>query len=145
MNFKLIVAILIFLLVLGGVFFVRLEQDEFEDAWDDDDESDIVTAPGARNRTNQTLPSTGTFVSVTQLATHNTASDCWIAYKGKVYDMTSYLSRHPGGSNAINRFCGSADAFEQAFTNKHGTSKASLLVKVATFMGDFDVKGSIGN
>ena len=38
---------------------------------------------------------------------------------------------------------GSADEFKNAFERKHGTSKVSLLMKVGTFIGDFDVMGSL--
>ena len=33
-----------------------------------------------------------------QVAEHNTATDCWIVLKGKVYDVTPYVDEHPGGS-----------------------------------------------
>lgn len=40
-----------------------------------------------------------------QLATHNRSSDCYIAYKGIVYNITSFVSQHPGGF-AIVTACG---------------------------------------
>jgi len=46
----------------------------------------------------QTVSSTGR-VQVTweQLAKHNTPEDLWVAIRGKVYDLTTYQNRHPGG------------------------------------------------
>lgn len=46
----------------------------------------------------------------------------WVVVKGKVYDVTNYISRHPGGAAVLMRF-GGADATE-AFVESH---KGSLL------------------
>jgi cytochrome b involved in lipid metabolism len=32
---------------------------------------------------------------------HTNRTDCWIAIKGLVYDVTPYLQEHPGGVPAI--------------------------------------------
>ncbi|OGY56964.1 MAG: hypothetical protein A2Y84_00745 [Candidatus Colwellbacteria bacterium RBG_13_48_8] len=40
-----------------------------------------------------------------EVAQHNSASDCWIAIHGKVYDVTSFIGNHPGGP-AILQGCG---------------------------------------
>ena len=41
-----------------------------------------------------------------QVAQHNTAGDCWTIVKKKVYDVTAFVSRHPGGSSVIIALCG---------------------------------------
>jgi nitrate reductase (NAD(P)H) len=33
--------------------------------------------------------------------THNTAADCWLIIHNKVYDVSSYLSSHPGGADIL--------------------------------------------
>lgn len=38
-----------------------------------------------------------TLVSLTELSSHNTEKDCWMAINGKVYDVTKFLDEHPGG------------------------------------------------
>ena len=87
--------------------------------------------------------SSSTLPSLTQTFTqHNTTTDCWIVYQGKIYDITSYLPRHPGGEQKIAQFCGTTQ-FEEAFLKKHGTSKVTTLMKVGVFIGDFDVKGKV--
>lgn len=32
-----------------------------------------------------------------EVGKHNTAEDCWIIVHNKVYDVTKFLSEHPGG------------------------------------------------
>jgi cytochrome b involved in lipid metabolism len=41
----------------------------------------------------------------TEVARHNTPEDCWTIINEKVYDISPYISRHPGGSE-IERACG---------------------------------------
>ncbi|MCA9309548.1 cytochrome b5 domain-containing protein, partial [Candidatus Saccharibacteria bacterium] len=40
-----------------------------------------------------------------QVSEHSTSSDCWTIINGEVYDITSYISQHPGG-NVITEACG---------------------------------------
>ncbi|MGV8087116.1 MAG: cytochrome b5 domain-containing protein [Candidatus Woesearchaeota archaeon] len=76
-----------------------------------------------------------TMISLSELQKHNTESDCWIAYEGTVYDVTSFLPMHPGGSSAIGVNCGTSEQFEEAFTQQHGTSKVRMLEKQGTYKG----------
>ena len=32
---------------------------------------------------------------------HNTKDDCWLSIKGLVYNVTEFLSIHPGGSSIV--------------------------------------------
>ncbi len=52
-----------------------------------------------------------------EVAKHNTGSDCWSVVNGKVYDLTSYVSNHPGGPNVIKAICGKDGT--AAFTGQH--------------------------
>lgn len=40
-----------------------------------------------------------TGVSHAELAKHNKPDDCWIALRGRVYNVTRYMDFHPGGKN----------------------------------------------
>ncbi|NNG37175.1 cytochrome b5 domain-containing protein [Nakamurella sp. DB0629] len=53
-----------------------------------------------------------------QVAGHRSAASCWAAVDGQVYDLTSWINRHPGGPERILSICGT-DA-TQAFTAQHG-------------------------
>ena len=32
---------------------------------------------------------------------HNTKEDCWLIIRGRVYNVTEFLSIHPGGSSIV--------------------------------------------
>lgn len=44
---------------------------------------------------------TSTVYSLQDIEKHNSPSDCWLLIHGKVYDVTSWVPRHPGGSMII--------------------------------------------
>jgi cytochrome b involved in lipid metabolism len=41
-----------------------------------------------------------------EIKVHNKRSDCWLAYNGKIYDVTEYINFHPGGSGQLMRGAG---------------------------------------
>ena len=51
-------------------------------------------------------------IPMTEVAKHNTKTDCWVVVDGQVLDVTSFLSEHPGGELAILTFAGK-DATEE--------------------------------
>ena len=40
-------------------------------------------------------------ISMKELSEHRTKYDCWIAYNGRVYNVSPYLPYHPGGDDVI--------------------------------------------
>eukprot|EP00978_Attheya_sp_CCMP212_P025587 scaffold82536_cov57-Attheya_sp.AAC.6 len=53
-----------------------------------------------------------------ELATHNTTTDCWVAFYEKVFNMTDYADQHPGpGASVIHQECGKNGT--QAFSAFH--------------------------
>jgi cytochrome b involved in lipid metabolism len=37
---------------------------------------------------------------------NNSATSCWSAINGNVYNLTKWISSHPGGASAISGLCG---------------------------------------
>ena len=70
-----------------------------------------------------TSPASFTFVPAAktytraQVRKHNTATDCWTIVGRGVYNLTSWVNRHPGGASRIIAMCG-RDA-TTAFNNQH--------------------------
>lgn len=50
-------------------------------------------------------PAASTFTSA-DVAKHNSAASCWTSIDNNVYDLTSWIPRHPGGQQAIKGLCG---------------------------------------
>ncbi|NTU72682.1 cytochrome b5 domain-containing protein [Candidatus Roizmanbacteria bacterium] len=61
-------------------------------------------------------------ITLTEIASHNSATDCWFAVDGNVYDVSAFIGsqKHPGGK-AILLGCGK-DATE-LYNTKPGTGK----------------------
>lgn len=72
--------------------------------------------------------------TLAQVQAHGSTGDCWATIGGSVYELTSWIARHPGGERPIERLCGT-DASAQ-FESQHGGSrvaKAALaLLKIGT-------------
>ena len=51
-------------------------------------------------------PNTVKQIKVKQVKKHNTSTDCWSIVNGKVYNLTDWISKHPGGSSRITAMCG---------------------------------------
>jgi cytochrome b involved in lipid metabolism len=90
------------------------DENESEDG--DDDVSSSVSV-----KTNTSVSSTGSSsktYTLTEVKLHNSAASCWTVVNGSVYNVTSWIKQHPGGSAAIMGTCG-IDA-SSAFNGQHG-------------------------
>jgi len=76
--------------------------------------SDVSPAPSGTTGGNA---SGQLMLSAQEVAKHNSASDCWSVVKGNVYNLTSYIQRHPGGQSALKNICGKDGS--AAFSNQH--------------------------
>ena len=74
--------------------------------------------------------SPATTFTAAQLAQNSDATSCWASVDGSVYDLTEWISEHPGGSREIEALCGT-DA-TAAFQRQHG-SNAEAQQQLASF------------
>lgn len=67
------------------------------------------------------MTNTSTGITMADVQKHNGASSCWTVVNSGVYDLTSFTSKHPGGSNAILSLCGIDGT--SAFFDQHGNQR----------------------
>ncbi len=53
-----------------------------------------------------------------EVAIHKDATSCWSIINGMVYDLTSWIGKHPGGERAILKICGRDGT--SLFEGEHG-------------------------
>ncbi|MBS3083493.1 cytochrome b5 domain-containing protein [Candidatus Pacearchaeota archaeon] len=141
---KIVLAILIVLLVFGVATFVRL----FFPSGNVVFSNKVINLNGVSSvqlgtSGNTIFSGDSRKISLAEISSHNTGNDCWVGYDGKVYDVTSFLSVHPGSAEAIIPHCGTSSEFTNAFVRQHGTSKVSKLMKVGVLIGDFEIIGRV--
>jgi cytochrome b involved in lipid metabolism len=88
---------------------------------------------------NTATNATGVVLNFSEIARHNTISDCWMIIGGKVYNVSDYATAHPGGEQAITSFCGKDGT--SAFATKGGKgaphSGAAQDLLSSFYLGDF--------
>lgn len=87
-----------------------------------------IGTPGAKAPS----PSTSASYTPAQVAAHSTKQSCWTSINGSVYDLTAWISQHPGGEARILSICGKDGT--QAFEAQHGRpSDTEPKKRLATF------------
>lgn len=138
-----VIGILAILIIAGALYLSNSDNKKSDVAINQDAIKLVNSTQNSTTQPEETSPEKTSGITSAKLAEHNTLESCWVGYKGKVYDITDFLPKHPGSAQAILPNCGTAEKFEQSFTKKHGTSKVSLLMKVGVLMGDFDYQGNL--
>lgn len=123
MKNKLIWFIVVILLLVGGTFLYKANSNNTNTILNtniDNTSSQVSSSESTSNTdldTNNTNTSSNTSSSATNnniaskyttssVASHSSASSCWSIISSKVYDLTSYINQHPGGSEQILAICG---------------------------------------
>ena len=68
--------------------------------------------------------------TMTQVRANNSARSCWTVIDGVVYDLTKWISNHPGGSGAILFLCGTDGT--NAFSAQH-QNQARPAIRLDTY------------
>lgn len=68
-----------------------------------------------------------------EVAAKNSRSACWVIVNGSVYDLTGWITKHPGGSGTILDLCGKDGT--AAFDSKHGGEARPSSVLDSYYLG----------
>lgn len=78
---------------------------------------------------------------LSEVARHCIPEDCWAALNGKVYDLTEFMDRHPGGPTTILAWAGK-DA-SKFFNEIHKGVKIDSYLRPEAFLGDLGLDESL--
>lgn len=78
-------------------------------------------------------PEVGTPLAITlaEVAKHSSREDCWLVAKNKVYNVTSFIDKHPGGDKILS---GCGQDMTEFFNTKHVKQFAEYLPQF--YIGD---------
>ncbi len=100
-----------------GYGFIEDSDDNAEDAMPEtetEDETEGMTAeddaPGV--------------YAMTEVQANNKADSCWVVVGDVVHDVTDWVSKHPGGAEAIKGLCGTDGT--AVFTAQHGSFEQAI-------------------
>ena len=71
-------------------------------------------------------------ISPTELAKHTAPENCWVAIRGNVYDLSTYLPEHPSQPDILQPWCGkeATEAYNTKTKGRpHSPYADELLVK----------------
>lgn len=108
-------------------------------AWADtiaasDTPSPTASATASPTSSASAAPSpSATSYTMTEVKQHSSASSCWTAIDGNVYDLTSWINRHPGGPARILSLCGTDGT--AAFRAQHGTQTRPNQILAGFYLG----------
>jgi cytochrome b involved in lipid metabolism len=72
-------------------------------------------------------------LSTSEIKMHNSKSDCWSIVNANVYNLTSYVQKHPGGNAVIANICGKDGT--SSFANQHNTQSKPNSVLTSFLLG----------
>lgn len=107
----------VIVVVIGLVAFLFLSQKGETEIQNPTSASLETTNPNVTTLSDSGDTTAPGLYAMSEVAKHNSASSCWTTIHGNVYDVTNWISQHPGGSDAILSLCGTDGT--AAFTDQH--------------------------
>lgn len=112
---KTIAAIIAIIVIVGGVFLVMHRSSAPTTI---DTNATSASSESINPNAGGTSTTSATF-TLAEVAQHADSTSCYSAINGSVYDLTNWISQHPGGEGAILSICGKDGT--AAFSGQHGS------------------------
>ncbi len=76
--------------------------------------------------TQEVTPESEKTFTMAEVEKHNSKESCWSVIRGKVYDLTDWINKHPGGADKILNICGKdgTEIFEKVHGGKEKPENA---------------------
>jgi cytochrome b involved in lipid metabolism len=117
---------IIVLVVLGGLGFYVVKNKDASNYGSDS----LLSQNTETSQTSTTTSLKEKTYTLADFSIHNSKESCWSIVNGKVYDLTPWISKHPGGESAILSICGK-DGTDNFISQHEGDKKPEA--KLATF------------
>ncbi|MEK7098457.1 MAG: cytochrome b5-like heme/steroid binding domain-containing protein [Patescibacteria group bacterium] len=111
--------------IIGAVLIIGIGGLVF---WQKQEAKEELTQQAAQNAQNQEPTAQEGSYTLADISGHKDRSSCWSTINGGVYDLTSWIPKHPGGEQAILQLCGTDGSAK--FNRQHGG--AALQAQVLT-------------
>ena len=129
---KILVGVALALIIIGGgTYVLNIGGNNASSTIQATAQDSSANTAAATSAVSSTTAGAAASYSLADVAAHATQSSCWTAINGKVYDVTNWISQHPGGAQAILGLCGKDGS--DAFNGKHG-GQARPATELATFI-----------
>jgi cytochrome b involved in lipid metabolism len=139
MNNKYAIAAVVFgAILIMGIISLQTQKTDTQNVIvtpvvQDDTQNATSTATSTPTKPTPTPTGPKTY-TLAEISLHASASSCWTTIEGKVYDLTSFISQHPGGEANIMKVCGKDGT--ALFEGQHGGDNRPEQVLATLFIGN---------
>ncbi len=116
--------------ITNSTFGTECDEEATDCIGDLSGETDDINSPQPSNASSSS--DTLNSYTSTEVAQHANKASCWSMINGNVYDLTSWIPKHPGGEGAILSICGIDGS--STFNGQHGKSS-----KIANLLAGFKI------
>ncbi len=130
---KQVIGIIAIIIVIAGGSVLALSSNKSEQPKNNAPQSTVTSqeaeTPPSTSQTETAAPNASKTYTAAEVAKHTSKSDCWTIISGEVYNLTSFIGNHPGGSKIL-QVCGVDGT--KLFSNQpsHGAEADSQLAKL---------------